>query len=78
MAEFLGNVTKRRYGAGSKSEHDAVMLETGADRFVLRRQGGNPFSDPALDKLVGKRVRFRGRTEGNLLIVSDWDEVPKK
>ena len=78
MDEFLGNVTKRRYGAGSKSEHQAVMLETGADRFVLRRQGGNPFSDPALDKLVGKRVRMRGRAEGNLLIVSDWDEVPNE
>jgi hypothetical protein len=77
MQEFLGKVTKRPYAVGSKSEHDAIMLETGGGDFRLRRQGGNPFRDPMLDKLIGKRIRFRGRTEGNLLIVSDWDEVPE-
>jgi hypothetical protein len=76
MQEYLGKVGKRPYATGSKSAHHAVTLETSGGEFLLRRQGGNPFRDPALDKLVGKRVRFRGRTEGNLLIVSDWDEVP--
>ena len=49
MQEFVGKVTKRPFGKGSKSEHDAVYLETGEKAYVLRRQGGNPFRDPQLE-----------------------------
>jgi hypothetical protein len=70
--EFIGEVTKRPFGAGSKSEHLAVYLETGDGNFVLRRPGGNPFSDPALEGLVGKRIRCWGARTDYLLILSKW------
>ncbi|HVG21778.1 MAG TPA: hypothetical protein VNI02_22270 [Blastocatellia bacterium] len=38
--EISGRVVKGKLGEGSKSEHDAVMLDTGDARYVLRRQGG--------------------------------------
>ncbi|HKA02955.1 MAG TPA: hypothetical protein VKD67_01460, partial [Acidimicrobiales bacterium] len=55
-----GDVVRRRIGAGSKSERDAVVLDTGDRILILRRRGGNAFSDPALDALVGRRVRLEG------------------
>lgn len=75
--EFSGLVIKEVVGKGSKNEHAAVMLETAKERFVLRRQGGNPFRDPELDRLVGKRIRGTGVITGNTLIMSDWREAEK-
>ena len=62
---------KRPFGAGTKSEHDAVMLVTKDGEYVLRRQGGNAFQDPALEKLVGKKVQVTGTVTGYTLLVSD-------
>ena len=76
--DFSGLVIKEIVGKGSKSEHDAVMLETKQGKFVLRRQGGNPFRDPELDRLVGKRIEGTGVVTGNTLIMSDWREADKK
>jgi hypothetical protein len=70
--EFVGKVAKRLFGAGSKSEHLAVYIETPDGNFVLRRPGGNPFSDPELEELVGKRIRCRGERTGYLLMLSQW------
>jgi hypothetical protein len=72
--DFSGLVIKEVVGKGSKSEHAAVMLETAKERFLLRRQGGNPFRDPELDRLVGKRIKGSGVVTGNTLIMSDWRE----
>jgi hypothetical protein len=55
-----GDVVRRRIGAGSKSEHDAVVIDTGDETLILRRRGGNAFSDPVLEALVGTRVRLEG------------------
>lgn len=74
MREFIGRVSRKPFGVGSKSEHQAVVLETDDGEFVLRRQGGNPFRDPALSNLVGKTIRCRGNLAGYALIISDWDE----
>jgi hypothetical protein len=73
--DFSGLVIKQIVGKGSKSEHDAVMLETGKRKFLLRRQGGNPFRDPELDRLVGKRIQGSGVVTGNTLIMSEWREA---
>jgi hypothetical protein len=72
--KFSGLVIKELVGKGSKSEHDAVILETTKERFLLRRQGGNPFRDTELDRLVGKRIQGTGVVTGNTLIMSDWRE----
>ena len=73
--EISGRVIKELFGKGSKSEHHAVMLDTGEARYVLRRQGGNPFSDPELDKLVGKTICGTGNVTGYTFILSNWSEV---
>ncbi len=75
--EIKGTVVKEVVGKGSKSEHAAVLLDTGKKRYVLRRQGGNPFSDPALDKLVGKNISVVGNVTGYTLLMSDWSETDK-
>ena len=72
--EFTGRVIKEVFARGSKSERPAVLLDTGKTRYVLRRQGGNPFSDPELDKLVGKTISATGNVTGYTLIMSGWSE----
>jgi len=73
--EISGRVIKEMFAEGTKSKHQAVMLDTGEGRYVLRRQGGNPFSDPELNKLVGKTIRGTGQLTGYTFILADWSEV---
>jgi hypothetical protein len=75
MPEFVGKVTKKPFGKGSKSESEAIFLETEEGEYVLRRQGGNPFHDPELQKLVGKTIRCTGLAREYVLKISDWTEL---
>ena len=70
-----GTVGRRLVAPGSKSEREAVVLETGDAWFVLRRAGGNPFRDPELEGLVGKRIRAEGREQGRTLVLEAWDDL---
>ena len=72
MQEYTGKVVRKPFGVGTKSEHDAVCLETGGRSYVLRRQGGNPFQDPQLDALVGKSIRCKGEVLNYTLIITGW------
>jgi hypothetical protein len=76
--QFSGLVVKKPFGKGSKSEHEAVFLETQEGPYVLRRKGGNPFRDLELEKLVGKTIRCTGMVTGYTLLISEWSEVPDK
>lgn len=73
MQELTGEVTKGAFASGSKSEHDAIFLNTSEGRYVLRRQGGNPFSDPELEGLVGKTIRCRGVVANYTFIFSQCE-----
>jgi len=73
--QLTGQVTKKPFAEGSKSEHDAVMLITKEGEYVLRRRGGNPFSDPELDKLVGDRIRCEGDLTGYTFLMDTWAEI---
>jgi len=79
--ELKGKVVKEAVGKGSKSEHDAVLLEANDGKhgkhgkYVLRRRGGNPFRDPELDQLVGKRIRANGVLTGYTFVMDDWVEA---
>ena len=75
MPEYVGKVTKKPFGKGSKSESEAIFLETEEGKFVLRRKGGNPFRDPELQKLVGKTIRCNGLARDYVLKISDWTEL---
>jgi hypothetical protein len=72
MTEFIGKVIKKPFGKGSKSEYEAVFLETEHNQYVLRRQGGNPFYDEEIQKLVGKTIRCNGVVADYTLLISDW------
>lgn len=75
QAEFTGEVVKAAFGTGSKSEHEAVYLETETGRYVLRRQTGNPFYDPVLEQLVGETIRCKGFVTGYTLLITDYEVV---
>ena len=58
--ELTGSVVRKTFAAGSKSEHSAVFLITDGGDYKLERAEGNPFHDPELEKLVGKRIAVTG------------------
>jgi hypothetical protein len=68
--ELTGKVIQKKFAPGSKSEHDAIYIETDQGDFQLRRLGGNPFSDPDLIKLVGKKITATGVLNGKLFIAN--------
>ncbi len=72
--EISGKVVMKKFGEGSKSEHDAIYLETGDSSYLLRRQGGNPFNDPTLHSLVGKSVKATGFMNDNLFLANEVNE----
>ena len=75
MDRFRGTVVKQRHAVGSKSEREAVCLQTGEDLLVLRRAGANPFADEVLEALVGATVEMEGVRRGDLLLVSSWTDT---
>ncbi|MGY8662422.1 hypothetical protein Q3C01_08645 [Bradyrhizobium sp. UFLA05-109] len=72
MRQFVGKVTKGPFAAGSKSERNAIRLETAEGSYVLRREGGNPLHDPALEDLVGKSIECQGETHDYTLTMRYW------
>jgi len=74
-----GNVKRQRIAAGSKSDRVGVVLDDGAGRiYALRRAGGNPFSDTAMDELIGKTITGTGIVAGGSFIMDRWDVASKR
>lgn len=74
--ELTGKVILQKFGKDSKSEHDAVYLDTGKKKYRLKRKGGNPFHDESLHKLLGKTIKAKGNlTQYFFEITSDPQEV---
>lgn len=72
--KFRGRVALKHRGGTSKSAREAVVLETDqGDELVLRVQGGNAFSDPRLDALVGKPIEAEGIVHEGVLIMTTWN-----
>ena len=67
-----GQVIRRPYAVGSKSERLAVMLATPKGQYVLRRVGANSYSDPELDELIGKQIVCEGNLHRDTLLMSSW------
>ena len=70
-----GIVTKAAFGTGSKSERNALWLETAQRPLVLRRKGGPSFGDSSLDAYVGQRVRCDGFVVGYTLLADHIEVV---
>jgi hypothetical protein len=75
LEERVGTVVRRRVSGRSKHAHEGVVLETADGDLILRREGANPFHDPALQALVGKRLRCRGELDGAMFFVTSWDDA---
>jgi hypothetical protein len=75
MTEIKGQVVKRLYAVGSKSEREAVFLVTKKERYLLRQMGGNPYYDEELEKLVGKTIKAKGEIDDYIMLLSDWKVV---
>jgi len=58
--KLKGKVVEGTFSKGSKSEHNAVYLDTGENKYRLKRIGGNPFFDDTLHKLIGKTIEVEG------------------
>jgi hypothetical protein len=66
-----GKVIKKTFAKGSKSEHEAVYIDTGDKTYKLKRAGGNPFFDQALEDLVGKQITATGKLDDYLFVFKE-------
>ncbi len=73
--KLRGRVVRRLYGRGSKSEHEALYLETERGAFRLRRPEGNAFRDPVLEELEGREITAEGTLEGTTFLIDTWKLV---
>lgn len=67
---------QRLFAAGSKSAHDAVMLESPEGTFRVRRVSGPSFDDPKLRALVGQRIDCVGTLHQGVLLIDSWQVIP--
>jgi len=72
--ECSGTVTKKRVAVDSKSDREAVVLQTATQELILRIRGGNPFVDERLDALVGKKIRVQGELTNKTFLMDEWSE----
>jgi hypothetical protein len=68
VEELRGRVTKGPYARGTKSQRQAVFIETEGGRFILRRKAGPVFADARLKKYVGHVVECDGYFVGTTLL----------
>jgi hypothetical protein len=78
VKQYTGEVVRKRFAAGSKSERLAVMLKTSEGDYVLRREEAESLVDSELEPLVGKRVRVRGTVHRHALTVTEIEEIDPK
>jgi hypothetical protein len=65
-------VIKKLLYAGTKSEHEGLVLVTADGEFKLQRQGGNPFWDEILAELEGKEIEAKGTLRETRFTMSHW------
>lgn len=70
-----GRVTQGMYGEGSKSEREAVFIDTADSRYVLRRKTGPVFGDTELLQYVGQVVECDGFVVGTTLLAERIEVV---
>jgi hypothetical protein len=68
VTSLRGRVTTGLYAKGSKSEHEAVFIETPDRRYLLRRKTGPVFNDTELMQYVGHEIECDGFLIGTTLL----------
>ena len=74
--KLKGKVAKKLLYAGTKSEHEGLVLVTAEGEFKLQRKGGNPFWDETLAVLEGKEIEVEGTMRETRFIMSHWTVLP--
>jgi len=72
---LYGRVIKKMLYAGTKSEHEGIVLMTPEGEFKLRRRGGNPFRDDVLEALEGREIDGEGIVRDDKFIMDCWDII---
>ena len=72
LGEYSGMVVSKLVSKGSKSERQAMQLDTDRGLLTLRRPGRSAFDDQGLADLVGKEIKCVGLRKGRYLYVKDW------
>ena len=70
-----GRVTRGEYGKGSKSEREAIFIDTDDGRYLLRRKGASAFADEELKGYVGHAVACDGFLVGTTLLAEKIDLI---
>ena len=73
---FEGTVTSTTAAEGSKSERPAPLLVTESATHRLHVIGENPFEQPTLAALIGKRVRVTGELRDGVVRASAIEVLP--
>ena len=74
--KLRGLVAKKLLYAGTKSEHEGLVLVTPEGEFKLQRKGGNPFWDETLAELEGKEIEAEGLLKETRFVISYWKFLP--
>jgi hypothetical protein len=72
---YQGRLVQRLVAPGSKSAHDAVLLECPEGSFPVRRSGAPAFDDPRLKALVGQRIDCLARLHQGVLLIESWQVI---
>jgi len=75
VKELRGRVTRGIYGKNTKSERKAVFVDTGKERYLLRRKTGPAYGDKQLDRYVGRTVMCNGYLLGTTFLAEGIEEV---
>ena len=70
--KLRGRVIKKHLYAGTKSEHEGLVLVTAEGEFKLQRKGGNPFWDETIAELEGKEIEAEGVLKESRFTLSHW------
>jgi hypothetical protein len=60
VTALRGRITEGRYGKGTKSERQALFIETADNCYIFRRKTGPAFDDAELKLYVGHEVECEG------------------
>lgn len=70
VVELHGRVERVALAQGTKSAHAGMVLVLAdGTRHVLRRAGGNAYSDPYFTAMEGRSVSLRGRLRPGFFLV---------
>jgi hypothetical protein len=72
--QLSGKVVIKKTSLSSKSERNAVLLQTEDKSYVLRKMGGNPFKDTSLEIFAGKSITATGILDRNLFLAKEIKE----